>query len=322
MTNNSFIEISNELKKAKHVYIFPHISMDGDAVGSGVALASALRSLGISCNIVTEDNIPENLKFMEGDFFINYLHADKNEFTSVCIDCSDFDRFPLRTDLYNLGETKICIDHHMTADPKFDFNYIDPNAAATAEIIYDLIKVMEVTITKEMADAIFLGITTDSGNFQYSNTTKKTHLIAADLADKGADFNKISVAFYENETIEKVKLTGAIMTNLLLLAKDKAAFGIVTQDLLKECRAKMEYSEGTVANIRAIKGVEIAGLFKEIEPKKIKISLRAKGDVDVAKIAQRHNGGGHKKAAGCTVFGTMEEAIEIIKKEVEESFAE
>ncbi|MEG0919507.1 MAG: bifunctional oligoribonuclease/PAP phosphatase NrnA [Anaerovoracaceae bacterium] len=322
MTNNSFIEISNELKKAKHVYIFPHISMDGDAVGSGVALASALRYLGISCNIVVEDNMPENLKFMEGDFFIDYIFADKKEFTSVCVDCSDYGRFPLRGNLFDLGKTKICIDHHMTADPKFDLNYIDQHAAATAEIIYDLINVMEVPITKDIADAIFLGITTDSGNFQYSNTTKKTHLIAADLADKGADFNKISVAFYENETIEKVKLTGEIMSSILLFANNKAAFGIVTQNLLKKCNAKMEYSEGTVANIRAIKDVEIAGLFKEVEPKKIKISLRAKGDTDVAQIAEKHNGGGHKKAAGCTIFGTMDEAIEIIKKEVEESFAE
>ncbi|MEG0430423.1 MAG: bifunctional oligoribonuclease/PAP phosphatase NrnA [Anaerovoracaceae bacterium] len=319
--NNTFAEIGEKLLKAKKIYIFPHVIMDCDSLGSGVALALGLRSLGKEADIIIEDNLAKNIKFLDKGYCINYKDIEEPADTVVCVDCGELSRFPLRTELFNKGETKICLDHHKTSEPICDFNYIDPTAAATGEVIYKLLKEMKVEFTAEIGEAIFAAITTDTGNFQYSNTTKETHLITAELAEFGTDYNKVSVSIYENESLEKIKLQGKILSNLDIFADNKAAIGIVTQEMLKDCNATMDDSEGVVAQIRAIEGIEIAILLRERQGNVVKASIRSKTNFDVTRIACKYDGGGHKKAAGCTMNGNIKDIVEILKKDVEEGFA-
>ena len=322
MTNNTLKEISDHILSAKKVYIFPHVSMDCDALGSGVALTLGLRSLGIEAYIIIEDAIGKNIEFIDNGYCINYLDVTRMADTVICVDCSDESRFPLRKYLFDHGGTKICLDHHQTAEAKYEYNYVDTKAAATGEIIFKLLKEMKVEITKEIGESLFAAINADTGNFQYSNTTKETHLIAAELADCDVDYNKVSVAFYENVSLERIKLQSMILSDLTIFAGGKGAIGQVTNKMLEASGGSVEDSNGVVASIRGIKGVEVAILIREVTDTLTKVSMRSKTNYDVSKIAAKYGGGGHKKAAGCTILNSITEVVKIIEKEVEEGFAE
>lgn len=317
MKNNSFKEIAEVLKEAGSIVIFPHILMDGDALGSAAALCGALRSMGKDAVIAVEDKIPDYLQFLDKGYCERDLESYMNPDVSICVDCGELKRFPERAGLYNSGKIKICVDHHETSPGIADYNYIDGKAAATGELIYDLLLAMECTIDGEIANAIYAAITTDTGNFQYSNTTKRSHEIVMELYDSGLDSYGTSVALYENESFEKMKLQSAAINDSEVFAGGKAIIAEISLDMLKKYGARMEDTEGIVGMMRSIKGVDIAVLLKEKEPGNIKASLRAKHG-DVSKIAVAFKGGGHEKAAGCTIYDSMAVARDIIMKAVSE----
>lgn len=323
MKNNTFKEIADVLTAGEIILIFPHIVMDGDAIGSGGALCQALRDMGKKAYVITEDNLAANLKFIDDGYTLDYREAkdlvDKN-YISVCVDCSETKRFPKREEIFMGATTKVCIDHHKTAAPICDYNYVDPDAAATCELIYVLLKEMNVKFTTKIANCLYTGIATDTGNFQYSNTTKKTHEIIADLYDVKNGFNDISLEIYENESFEKLALQGKILQTATSFADGKGLIAWVTQDMLKECNATMNDSEGTVSKLRSIGTVEVAVLLRENSDGTIKASLRSKRYFDVADLCQSYGGGGHTRAAGFTVDGTVlqvrDEIIERVSKEI------
>lgn len=316
--NNKLKEIAKILMTSKSVLLFTHINMDGDTLGSSVALCIALRKLGKQAHILIEDDIAAFLQFLDN----NYCTYDKNIIENpdicLCIDCGDVDRFKKRKEKYFEGKQKGCIDHHITTEPFADFNFIDPTASATGEIIYDLLKELPVEIDKEIGSAIFAAITTDTGNFQYSNTTKKTHLIAAELCDYDVDYNEISVELYQNDRLEKLLLRTKALQEMKVFADGQAVICGVTQKILDETQGKMEETEGIIETLRNISGIEIAVFVKEIGEKKCKVSMRSKKFVNVAEMSQKLNGGGHARAAGCTVLQSFEETKETMINLVKE----
>ncbi len=318
MRNDTFKEIGAQLLNANRIFLFPHMQMDGDAYGSAVALCSALRNLGKESYIVLEDEVPAFLSFLSREFCVREELSFEAFDVSIAIDCSDTGRFEKRKDLYFKGNVTICLDHHMTANPFSDYNYIDPEAAATGEIIYDLLKTMEWDITPLIADALYTAITTDTGNFRYSNTTRRTHLIVADLYSKGLNHAKVCVEIYENVRRERVALSANALKNMHIFCGGKAGLVCVTQEMLEENHASMEETEGIIDTLKSIEGIEVAVLFKEKARELIKVSLRAKSDGNVVNIARKFQGGGHIKAAGCTLHLPMEEAKKIIIEAVEE----
>ena len=319
MKNNTFREIADVLTGGEIILIFPHIVMDGDAIGSGGALCQAMRDMGKTAYIIQEDELADNLKFVDEGYLLDYQQAkdiiDK-DYISVCVDCSEVKRFPKRENLFQGGKIKVCIDHHKTATPICDFNYVDPDAAATCELIYVLLKEMGAKITPKIAECIYTGIATDTGNFQYSNTTKKTHEIVAELYDIKDSFNDISLEIYENESLQKLALQGEIFKTATSFASGKGLIAWVTQKMLKECNATMNDSEGTVSKLRSIGSVEVAVLLRENSDGTIKASLRSKKYFDVAKLCAEYGGGGHTRAAGFTVSGTVSEVKDKIIEEV------
>lgn len=308
MMKNTLNQIAAELKKANTVLLYPHVIMDGDTLGSSIALCIALRKLGKKAYILIEDDIPGYLAFLENDYCTYDQEIIDRPDISISVDCSDIERFLKRKDKFLTGKRSICLDHHRTNNFFAELNYIDENIAATGEIIFHLINEMGVEVDVEMAEAIYTAITTDTGNFQYTNTTKTTHLIAAELFEIGIDLEKISVEVYQNIRHEKLKIMNEVIGTIEMVCGGKADIAYVTQEMLKKTGALMEETEGIIETLRNISGVEISAFLKENSENEIKVGLRAKTYGDVSIIAQSFGGGGHKKAAGCTIHAPLEEA--------------
>lgn len=316
--NNELKEIAEILLNSNSVLLFTHINMDGDTLGSSVALCIALRKLGKQVHILIEDDVAAFLQFLDKGYCTYDNNVIEEPDICLCIDCGDVDRFRKRKEKYFEGKQKGCIDHHVTTEPFADFNFIDPTAAATGEIIYDLLKELNVEIDKEMGSAIFAALTTDTGNFQYSNTTKKTHLIAAELFECGVDYSEISVELYQNNRLEKLLLQTRCLQDMEVFADGKAAICCVTQKMLEETNGKMEETEGIIEILRNISGVEVAVFVKEIDKNISKVSMRSKKFINVAEISKKYNGGGHARAAGFTMkksfFETKQSIMELIEE--------
>ena len=319
MVNNTFKEIAEVLLKAEKILIYPHINADGDTVGSAAALCHTLRRLGKTAYVLVEDELPSNLRFMDKGYFTFDDKVIEHPDVSVCVDCGDFGRLPKRKEKFLSAETTLCVDHHGTTQSFCDYNYVDPSAAATGELIYAIIKELVPEVDVETGEAIFTAITTDTGNFQYSNTTKNCHLIMAELFDLGVDTNKVSVQIYENERPEKLMITTKALSTIELFGGGKGAIAYLTLSDMAEIGAKPFETDNVIGTLRSLAGVEYAAFVKEKEPGVIRVSLRAKRMGDVAKIAAALGGGGHIKAAGCTLNMTIEEATALVKQKLSEA---
>ena len=322
MANNTFKEIAEVLLKAEKILIYPHINADGDAVGSAAALCHTLRRLGKTAYVLIEEQLPANLRFMDKGYFTFDEKVIEQPDVSVCVDCGDFGRFPMRREKFLSARTTVCVDHHGTTQNFCDYNYVDSAAAATGELIYALIKEMVPEADVETGEAIFAAITTDTGNFQYSNTTKNCHLIMAELYDLGVDTNKVSVEIYENERQEKLMITTKALSTLEIFGGGCGAIAHLTREDMKEIGAEPFETDGVIQKLRSISGVEYAALVKEKEPGVIRVSMRAKRRGNVATIASELGGGGHVKAAGCTLNMPLDEAVNLVKSKLSEAIKE
>ena len=305
-----------EILQAESILLFPHIHMDGDCLGSSAALCRGLRSLGKTCWVVIEDDIPANLKFLNGDICTQDLELIPDPDICIAVDCAEIQRFINRKDLFLKGKVTMCIDHHSTAVPFTTYNYIDPTAAATGELAYKFLLALGVTLDKTMGEALYAAITTDTGNFQYSNTTRETHEIIASLYDLGIDHAKVSVEIYQNIRMEKLLMFNRSLGSLQMFADGRIAIVRLRQQDLDDTGATADEAEGIVETIRSIGSVEIAVILKELKDKKVKVSLRAKNDFNVAQFAARFGGGGHVKAAGFVMDEPIERCAEIISHEL------
>lgn len=323
--NENMQKIADVLNDSHTIYIFPHMVADGDAMGSCASLCGLMRKMGKTADIVMEDEIPDNLKFLDKNYVI---YADKEtelpeRDLCIALDCSNVDRFPKREHIFfGAGKRTACVDHHVTETGFADVNLVDPYAAATCELLYELYDFMDVKLDVEAGEALYTGIVTDTGNFQYTNTTKKTHIIAAELIELGIDKKNINITLYQSQRLQKLKLHSMIMDNMQTFCDGRAAMAYVTLDMYEKAGAKTSESDGINSTLRDIQGVEVAIFLREMSEHEIKVGFRSKNYVDVAEICVKLGGGGHKHAAGCTVLKTMEETLPLIKAEVESVMAE
>lgn len=319
MHNDSYEAIAENLLKADKILIFPHINMDGDCLGSSAALCLALRELGKEAFVLADTNTPHNLDFLES----GVVTRDKNIFNeydlAILVDCGSKKRIGDRVDIFDKAIKKGVIDHHHTSeeDTAFNFGVIEPGSAATAELIYLIIEKMGVTVSLQIARCIYAAINTDTGSFQHSNTTKRTHTIVTKLYDiEGFNASEITDLLYKRQSISSMRLEGCIIEEMKTFEDGEIAIGCVTQKMLKETDAVMSDSEGVIQKLLGIEGAEVACLLKEDSPDTIRASLRAQSMVDVSKIARHFGGGGHVRAAGCTFNCDIEEAFDTISKAI------
>ncbi|MBQ1396312.1 MAG: bifunctional oligoribonuclease/PAP phosphatase NrnA [Eubacterium sp.] len=314
--NDTLAEIGAVLAAAQDIALFPHVNMDGDAIGSCVALCLALKARGKNAFVLLDEAIPENLRFLENGCCEWDLEKARDIEVAVTVDSGDLKRIGVRGEVFLTAKTKVCLDHHGSSTPYCDYNYIDPEEAATGQIIYDLLMEMGEKGNAAIGEALYAAIVTDTGKFQYSNTQKKSHLIAADLLDWGIDANKVSVEIYESNRPERIRIESLAIGGMEVFLDGQLVIAKVTQEMLRETGAGMEETDQIVSALRTIRGVETSILLKEYEPKVIKASCRSKHWFDVSKISQRFGGGGHVRAAGFTLYCTIDEAFETVKEVV------
>ena len=329
-SNASLKELAGFLKAAETILIFTHTNPDGDALGSAAALCRVLRKMGKTSWILMDEEVPEYISFMDTEFVTRDKDCLKDHDVSICVDCGEYGRFPALADKFDEGKLHLCVDHHATGDGFGDHYYIDPSEAATCQLIYKLIKELEAAVAegsdaatglidKTVAESLYTGINTDTGSFQYSNTTADTHAIAADLMTYGVDHTAINVKLYQTIPMTKLKIQASILQRAEFLFGGKVAVGYVTGQMLEEAGAVLDDAEGTIDMLRNIEGVEIAAFLKE-KGEAVKVSMRAKSYANVAEIVSVFGGGGHVKAAGCTLEMGMDEALDAIKKAIGEHF--
>lgn len=319
-------EIAKLLYESESMYIFPHMVADGDAIGSCVSLCTIMRSLGKTADILMEDEIPDNMKFLDKGYVTFVEGTEELPVRDLCIalDCSNIDRFPKRQRMFlECGKRTACIDHHVANVAFAEVSLIDYMAAACAELMYELYLYMGIDISKEAAEAIYTGIVTDTGNFQYTNTTRKTHLITSDLYLYGIDTKKINIIVYQSERPQKLRLHSDIMSRLEMFHDGLASMAYVTLQMYDDADAKTSESDGINSKIRDIQGVEVAVFLREkVKDTEIKVGMRSKDYIDVSAICSRFNGGGHVHAGGCTIYSTMDEAIALMRDAVNEALDE
>lgn len=274
-----------------------HVSPDGDALGSVLALLQALRKYGKEAYVISKDLVADNLGFLPYTEEITgeILEPTENTDCVIVLDCGNYER--VSANLENYTGTIINIDHHLSNDKYGTYNYVDIDASATAEIIYLILEELSIEIDKNIGRCLYTSLVTDTGSFRHSNATKRTHEIAAKLVDLGFNHSQIHSNLFDNKSYEKVKLLGAVLNNMELLLNNKVSVMMVTEELIRICNAENQDSSDIVSTGLQIKGVEVSVVLKESE-KGIKVSLRAKNNIDVRKIAECFGGGGHTKAAG------------------------
>lgn len=317
MICNFFDEI---IKNKYTCLIIPHQSPDGDCLGSSYALSSFFDGLNIKNVIAMNDVIPTNFKFLMKDNMLSdqVILDDKMAFdVTIILDTSSPDRIGACPEVVGLGKSVLVIDHHKTNLYYGDYNVVE-TASSVGEILFNIIKESGGQINQEIAKGLYTSIVTDTGEFRYSNTTATTLKVAAELFDTGIDFGSINKEIYANQPLNQVKLRSEILSDMHIYRDNKIIIFQGRQARLDALGCEMFHTDGIVEAGRDIEGCEVSVLLKEQGPKKIKVSMRSNRYVDVSEVSLKFKGGGHSRAAGCTLEMTMDEAEQLILETLEE----
>lgn len=309
-----------QINESKNIYIVSHVQPDGDNIGSILALWMALRNIKEKVFILKSDDIPSDFLFLPNIDMIHDYNNDEEIDLLITLDASDEGRLGQNKTLLNKAKVVINIDHHISNNNFGHINIIDSNASATGELVYKLISKMNIPIDKDIASCIYTAISSDTGSFMYDNTSAETHKIAAELLKVGIDKSSININLYQNRSMERTILFIKALETLNLYFDNKVAIVKVTQDMVEKSNAKMEDTEGIVSFIREIAPVEVAIILKEFKEEEIKVSMRSKRLIDVSQICASFGGGGHIRAAGCTINSPMPVAEELILNQLEKVF--
>jgi phosphoesterase RecJ-like protein len=310
-------DVAAALTGARHVVLTTHVNADGDGVGSEIALWYLLRARGVSVTIANPTEIPGRFHFLVPD------GADASERAVREIERADLVASLDIGDLSRLGNLAavihkrqpplVCIDHHVgpvKLPPSLGPCLIAPEATATAELVFDLANVAGWPLTPEVAQALYVGLLTDTGGFRFSNTTARALRVAAALLEKGVDPESIYASVYASAPEGRVRLLAEVLQTLVVEPEVGLAWVSVPTDALRRHEVTADDLDGIVEFPRSIAGVRMALLFRHIGNGRIKVSFRSMGEVDVAALANQFGGGGHHRAAGASLEGTMAEVEE------------
>ena len=302
------------LKSKDNILILTHRNPDGDTLGSGFALLRALKNMGKRARLINNDPIPEKYAYL-------YKGIECEDFAEefvVSVDVAERGLLGKETGEKYGGRVDLAVDHHESSRLFAKETYCESDSASCCEIIYLIIKAMDAPVTKEIADCIYTGMSTDTGCFRYSNVTPRTHKIAAELIDAGADHSRINVRMFETKTMGDFLLQKMCLDTLEVYAGGKVAVISVTKDMLAECGVDKSALDAIKPITRQVEGVEIGITVKEENDGKVGISVRTGENYDAAAICAHFGGGGHVRAGGCEIKGTIKEAAEKIKKYITE----
>lgn len=305
------------LREGERFLVCSHTQPDGDAVGSILAMGKLLEQMGKRVDLVTAERIPIVHRALPGsDSIRTALRMHGPYDAAIVLECDG----PERTRLLGLEKfLLINIDHHATGRAFGHINWIDREATSVGELVYRLIKAVGATVSTDIATCIYTTILTDTGGFIYGGTRASTFELARDLVLAGANPISIAQDVYFSMAMSKLLLLGAALTNLKREGR-LAWLWVTHQDMMRSCAAE-EDSEGIVNYALSIANVEAAIFLRELSEQRIGVSLRSKGKVNVAAIAERFGGGGHGNAAGCTLDGPLSRAMDQILEEMRAAVA-
>lgn len=282
------------IKQQKKLLILTHRNPDGDTLGCGFALLHAVKKIGISAKVLCCDEIPKKYGYMyEAEDF-----GDWDDAFIIAVDVADSKLLGPNVFEKYADRVKLCIDHHIS-NKEYAENLLLRDCAAACEIIYDLINSMGIEIDKRIADCLYTGLSTDTGCFLFANVTAKTHLIAADLIEKGADFPEINRVMFETKSKGYFMLESAALGTVETMFGSKCAVITITQEMFASTGTGESDCDGIAGIPRKIEGVLVGVTLRERKDGDFKVSLRSHAPVDCAKICMMLGGGGHARAAGC-----------------------
>jgi phosphoesterase RecJ-like protein len=307
------------LQSARKILITMHRGPDGDALGSALALACALRDLGREVTVYNPDDLPYNFRFLPGAAAVERTLPSEVAFdATVVTDAGAYERLGPDVPEGDRRGVLLNLDHHITTEPFGDVNYVDPQAASVGILAYKIIKGLGAPLSREAAQCIYASILADTGCFRYSSTDPECLRIAAELVEAGVEPWEMTVRVYEQQPLARMRLLSEVLSTLEVHGK-LATITITNAMVAKTC-SELDLTDGFINYARSVDGVEVAASFREPQNGgPWHVSFRSRGRVNVAAIAQRFGGGGHHNAAGCSIEGEEAAVRERIAREVEEA---
>jgi len=304
-----FEDIIPLLKKKARFLVTSHINPEGDSTGSVFAIADILERLGSDVEIVCQDNIPNDLLFLNKKWKLSKdIQSELNYDWVIAVDVPSLERVG-DVIQYIKGDNIIVIDHHISCKKFGKYNIVDEKASSCGEMLFRLLEELELEITEEFAKYVYIAIVTDSGSFMYSNTGAYTHYVAGALIDAGLNVAEINSKLFNEQPLMKLKFVARFLENSKFVNNNRLAYSVLRQEDFISLSAKKNYTDGFVNMLLSVKGVEVAFFLTETEDSKVKVSFRSKGNIDVNTLANLSGGGGHKKAAGATFSTTNIESV-------------
>jgi bifunctional oligoribonuclease and PAP phosphatase NrnA len=313
-------EVLDAIRPSERVLLFAHVYPDGDVLGSQLGLGLALRAAGRMVTFACAHPVPDPFPFLPGAADVQQWKTGRNGFDLVvALDCPDPARLGGLLDGARGPAARVLnIDHHGDNRRYGDVNWVDTRAAATGEMVYDLIEAARLPLTRDVAVNLYTAIVTDTGSFRYSNTTPKTLRVAAHLVELGVDPAHVATTVYETRHLAGLRLLGQVLQGVETDADGAIAWLVIDRALASS--PDLPEAEEFVNYPRSVRTAKVAVLFREL-PDAVKVSLRAKGEVDVARIAARLGGGGHPNAAGVILPGSLADAKTVVLGAVREALA-
>jgi phosphoesterase RecJ-like protein len=318
-TSSDLQAVVAALRERDRFLVVTHENPDGDALGSLLAMTIALRQLGndVAMYLAGAGALPREYAFMPLDGLLRELPEDMEQRTLVAVDCAKADRMGPDTAPIDRAEFVINIDHHHDNSRFGDVNLIVADASSTGEVLRDVFAALGAELTPEIAEPLYIAVVTDTGRFQYTNTTPKSLRLAAELVEAGADIHAVFQQVYESVEFAKLKLLARALERARVLEGGLIIVSHLVRTDFAEVGAAEPYSEGIIDYLRAVEGAELAALIREPprDDAERRVSLRASIDeLDVSAIARTFGGGGHRQAAGFSSEASIDEITELIRQ--------
>jgi phosphoesterase RecJ-like protein len=298
-------ELLDRLRQGQRFVIASHQRPDGDAIGSAMAMALALRGLGKEATVVTDAIPPVFLQPFPGVAGIQITPEVTQAFDAALImECSEL----ARTGVTGLDRSPVFnIDHHPGNTSYGAVNWIDESAAACGEMVFTLIEALAAPLTPDAATHVYLAVLTDTGSFHFSHLSPRTYEIARRCVEAGADPQWIARTHYDSNSLARVRIFGAVMNGMVIVDEGRAALLSITRKTMADLGGTGDDLEGLINFPLTVKDIEAVAFFKEVGDNDWRVSMRSKGTVDIGAIARAHHGGGHTNAAGCSAKGSLDE---------------
>lgn len=314
-------QAADAIRGGERFLVTTHENPDGDALGSMLAMKLALDQLGkdASMLLVGDAPLPGEYSFMPIEGLLRHVPDDASERILLALDCANESRIGPDPEVLQLSPLVVDIDHHHDNSRFGDVNVIDAKASSTGELLRDLFRELDIKLTPEIAEALYIALVTDTGRFQYTNTTPKSLRLAAELVEAGADLHRIFQGVYESVQFAKLKLLARALERAQVYEGGRLVVSYLLRDDFQEVGAAEPYSEGIIDYLRAVEGADMAVLIRE-PPRSggplHRVSLRASHDeLDVSAIARKSDGGGHRQAAGFSSEASMDEITDFVRRE-------